>query len=149
MTTWGSPRPQKRATHVCTSTPYQVMPPNSKLARFNSGQSWGGDLRNVSSPQNQDVTLRVLKVLRVECCLLSSSFVFRRRLSLLPMLWGSLSIGGYVFGVRKHTGTGPGKRCSVCKGRDAACVYVDARHDIRTRLMPCGVCPSNALSLFA
>ena len=46
----GSPRPQKRATHVCTSTPYQVMPPNPKLAMFNSGQSWGGDLRNVSSP---------------------------------------------------------------------------------------------------
>ena len=52
--------PCQRAAHVCTSTPYQVMPPNSKLAMFNSGQSWGGDLRNVSSPRKQDVTLILL-----------------------------------------------------------------------------------------
>ena len=47
----------KRAAHVCTSTPYQGMPPNSKSAMFNSGQSWGDDLRNVSSPRNQYYTL--------------------------------------------------------------------------------------------
>ena len=33
------------------------MPSNSKLAIFNSGQSWGGDLRNVSSPQKEYHTL--------------------------------------------------------------------------------------------
>jgi len=36
------------------------MPPNSKLVRFNSGQSWGGDLRNVSSPQKEYHTLITL-----------------------------------------------------------------------------------------
>ena len=35
------------------------MPPNSKLAMFNSGQSWGGDLRNVSSPRKQCDTLNL------------------------------------------------------------------------------------------